>query len=110
MKFTEIWRETSLSFNCTPAQPWQVLVMGVTVWLARWSRQTAEEQDRKRYVVTLTVLAAGAVLVSLFRAILTFSSLVRVRNHALRFFLRFFFGVSDVVLSRLSVVAATNRC
>ncbi len=54
--------------------------MGVTVWLARWSRQTEEEQNRRHYVVVLAVLAAGAVLVSMFRAILTFFSLVRVRN------------------------------
>ena len=61
--------------------PWQVLVMGVTVWLARWSQQTEEEQDRGRYVVALAVLTAGAVSVSLFRAILTFFSLVRVRTY-----------------------------
>ena len=76
---------TLTRFSCgrSAAQlnPWQVLVMGVTVWLARWSQQTEEEQDRGRYVVALAVLTAGAVLVSLFRAILTFFSLVRVRKY-----------------------------
>eukprot|EP00752_Nemacystus_decipiens_P006704 g6027.t1 len=58
----------------------QVLVMGVTVWLARWSRQSEEEQDRKRYVIVLALLAVAAVFVSLFRAVLTFFSLVRASH------------------------------
>lgn len=55
-------------------------MMGVTVWLARWSRQSEEEQDKRRYVVVLALLAVAAVIVSLFRAILTFFSLVKVRK------------------------------
>ncbi|CAM9886717.1 unnamed protein product [Scytosiphon promiscuus] len=58
----------------------QVLMMGVTVWLARWSRQSEEEQDKRRYVVVLALLAVAAVIVSLFRAILTFFSLVKASH------------------------------
>lgn len=53
--------------------------MAVTVWLARWSRQTKEEQQRHIYVVVLALLAVAAVLMSLFRAVLTFFSLVKVQ-------------------------------
>lgn len=53
-------------------------MIGVTVWLARWSRQTEEEQDRRRYVVVLGLLTVAAVAVSLLRAIVTFFCLVQV--------------------------------
>ncbi|CAM9253787.1 unnamed protein product, partial [Hapterophycus canaliculatus] len=58
----------------------QVLTMGVTVWLAKWSRQTEEEQDKRRYLVVLVLLAVAAVVVSLFRTILTFFSLVKASH------------------------------
>eukprot|EP00903_Cladosiphon_okamuranus_P016201 g14950.t2 len=58
----------------------QVLVIGVTVWLARWSRQSEEDQDRRRHVVGLALLTVAAVVVSLFRAVLTFFSLVKASH------------------------------
>ena len=56
----------------------QLLVMGVTVWLARWSSQSEEEQNRRHYVIVLALLTVAAAVVSLLRAVLTFFSLVRV--------------------------------
>ena len=53
-------------------------MMGVTVWLARWSRQSEEEQNRVRYVAILVLLTASALAVSLLRSVLAFSSLVKV--------------------------------
>lgn len=53
--------------------------MGVTVWLARWSRKSEEEQERAYYIVVLAILAVAAVVVSLLRAALTFFSLVKVQ-------------------------------
>ncbi|CAN0142706.1 unnamed protein product [Ectocarpus sp. 6 AP-2014] len=58
----------------------QVLVMGVTVWLARWSRQSEEEQDRSRNVIVLALLSAAAVVVALSRAVLAFFSLVKASH------------------------------
>lgn len=55
-------------------------MMAVTVWLARWSRQSTEEQNRNHYVGILVILTASALAVSLLRSVLTFSSLVKVRN------------------------------
>lgn len=52
--------------------------MGVTVWIARWSDQSEEEQDRSFYIVTLAVLALAAVIISVLRAVLTFFALVKV--------------------------------
>lgn len=62
-----------------PDRQIQVLVMGVTVWLARWSRQTEEEQEEEHYVAVLALLALAAIVVSLLRAVLTYSSLIKVR-------------------------------
>lgn len=56
----------------------QVLVMAVTVWLARWSRQDEKEQERSFYAIVLALLALAAVAVSLLRAVLAFFSLVKV--------------------------------
>lgn len=52
--------------------------MAVTVWLAHWSRQSAEEQERSYYVIFLAIISAAALVVSLLRAILTLYSLVKV--------------------------------
>ncbi|CAM9532363.1 unnamed protein product, partial [Hapterophycus canaliculatus] len=73
-----VW-QVVLIFLCDLIK-FQVLVMGVTVWLARWSRQTEEEQDKRRYLVVLILLAVAAVIVSLLRAILTFFSLVKASH------------------------------
>lgn len=56
----------------------QVLIMAVTVWLAHWSRQIAEEQERSYYVIVLAAFAAAALVVSILRAILTLYSMVKV--------------------------------
>ncbi|CAM9996930.1 unnamed protein product, partial [Ectocarpus fasciculatus] len=69
-----VWQVVLIFFSMAGGQ---VLVMGVTVWLARWSRQSKEEQDRSRYVIVLALLTVAAVVVSLFRAVLTFFSLVK---------------------------------
>ncbi|CAN0480888.1 unnamed protein product, partial [Scytosiphon promiscuus] len=50
------------------------------VWLARWSRQTEEEQDERRYVVVLGLLALATVVVSLLRAVLTYPSLIKASH------------------------------
>ena len=57
--------------------------MAVTVWLAKWSRQNEEEQKRARYLLVLVLLTVAAVVVSLFRALITFINLVRVRGVSL---------------------------
>ncbi|CAM9967371.1 unnamed protein product, partial [Ectocarpus sp. 12 AP-2014] len=72
-----VWQVVLIFFSMAGGQ---VLVMGVTVWLARWSRQSEEEQDRSRYVIVLALLTAAAVVVSLFRAVLTFFSLVKASH------------------------------
>ena len=59
-------------------------MMAVTVWLARWSRQGAEEQDRNRNVAILVILTASALVVSLLRSVLAFFSLVKVWNQNLK--------------------------
>lgn len=53
--------------------------MAVTVWIAKWSRQSEEEQKKTRYLLVLVLLTVAAVVVSLLRAVVTFISLVRVR-------------------------------
>lgn len=58
----------------------QALIMSVTVWLAKWSRQSEEEQQRGRYLLVLVLLTVAAVVVSLLRALVTFINLVRVRG------------------------------
>lgn len=55
-------------------------MMAVTVWLARWSRQSEQEQSRSRYVGILVLLTVSALVVSLLRSALTFTSLVKVRK------------------------------
>ena len=109
-KCSQTSRKTSASLVRTPlaSNPRQVLVMGVTVWLATWARQTEEEQDRTRYVVALVGLTAGAIFVSLFRAILTFFSLVRVSKNVLPLALHFssWCGCCAWILG----VGATMRC
>ncbi|CBN77890.1 multidrug resistance-associated protein-like protein [Ectocarpus siliculosus] len=72
-----VWQVVLIFFSMAGGQ---VLVMGVTVWLARWSRQSEEEQDRSRNVIVLALLTAAAVVVSLFRAVLTFFSLVKASH------------------------------
>lgn len=62
-------------YMCLPSQ---VLAMAVTVWLARWSRQSEEEQQKTYYVVVLALFAVTAVIISLMRAILAFYCLVKV--------------------------------
>lgn len=54
--------------------------MAVTVWLARWSRLDKKEQERPYYVYVLALLAFAAVVLSLFRAVLAFYSLVKVHT------------------------------
>lgn len=57
----------------------QVLAMGVTVWLVKWSRHTEEEQGSGHHLTVLVLLTLSALVVSLLRTILTFFSLVKVR-------------------------------
>lgn len=57
---------------------YQALAMSVTIWLAKWSRESKEEQQRTRYVAVLVVLTLAATSVSLLRAVVTFASLVKV--------------------------------
>ena len=54
--------------------------MAVTVWLAKWSRQSEEEQKQARYLLVLILFTVAAVVVSLLRSVITFVSLVRVRG------------------------------
>ena len=63
------------------ATRYQVLVMLVTIWLAEWSRQTFEEQQRTRYLTVLVLLTLAAIIVSLLRAVITFASLVTVGGY-----------------------------
>lgn len=56
------------------------MVVAITVWIARWSEQGKQEQEREVYIVTLTILALGAVVVSIVRAILAFFAMVRVSS------------------------------
>ncbi|CAM9122833.1 unnamed protein product, partial [Ectocarpus sp. 4 AP-2014] len=72
-----VWQVVLIFFSMAGGQ---VLVMGVTVWLARWSSQSEEEQGRSQYVIVLALLSAAAVVVSLFRAVLTFFSLVKASH------------------------------
>lgn len=60
--------------------PPQAMMMAVTVWIARWSQKSGEEQKRKVYVGTLIILTLGTVVVSVFRAALSFFALVRVSS------------------------------
>ncbi|CAM9767000.1 unnamed protein product, partial [Ectocarpus sp. 12 AP-2014] len=72
-----VWQVVLIFFSMAGGQ---VMVMGVTVWLARWSSQSEEEQNRSRNVIVLALLSAAAVVVSLFRAVLTFFSLVKASH------------------------------
>ena len=54
--------------------------MAVTVWLAKWSRQSEEEQKQARYLLVLILFTVAAVVLSLLRSVVTFASLVRVRG------------------------------
>lgn len=56
------------------------MVIAVTVWIARWSEQGEQEQEREVYIVTLTILALGAVVVSIVRSVFAFFAMVRVRS------------------------------
>ncbi|CAM9207978.1 unnamed protein product, partial [Sphacelaria rigidula] len=58
----------------------QAMMMAVTVWIARWSQKSGEEQKRKVYVGTLIILTLGTVVVSVFRAALSFFALVRASH------------------------------
>lgn len=53
-------------------------MIGITVWLAWWSNQNEEEQDRKFYIVTLLVLTLIAVVVSIIRSVLAFFAMIKV--------------------------------
>ncbi|CAM9972835.1 unnamed protein product, partial [Ectocarpus sp. 12 AP-2014] len=72
-----VWQVVLIIFSMAGGQ---VLVMGVTVWLARWSRQSEREQDRSRNVIVLALLSAAAVVVALSRAVLAFFSLVKASH------------------------------
>ncbi|CAM9523069.1 unnamed protein product, partial [Ectocarpus sp. 13 AM-2016] len=72
-----VWQVVLIFFSMAGGQ---VLVMGVTVWLARWSRQSEREQDRSRNVIVLALLSAAAVVVALSRAVLAFFSLVKASH------------------------------
>ena len=63
------------------ATRYQVLVMLVTIWLAEWSRQTFDEQQRTHYLTILVLLTLAAIMVSLLRAVITFASLVTVGGY-----------------------------
>ena len=60
--------------------------MAVTVWLAHWSQQRPEEQERPYYVIVLAAFVAAAVVLSLLRSIFAFYSTVKVKK-----------GVTDVM-------------
>lgn len=55
--------------------------MGVTIWLAEWSRQTKEMQQRPRYLTVLVLLTLAAAVVTELRAVITLSSLVNVGGY-----------------------------
>lgn len=59
-------------------------MIGVTVWIAWWSEQSKEEQDRTFYIFTLVILVLAAIIVSGIRSVLAFFAMVKVstgRNH-----------------------------
>ncbi|CAM9672778.1 unnamed protein product, partial [Sphacelaria rigidula] len=56
------------------------MVIAVTVWIARWSEQGEQEQEREIYIVTLTILALGAVVVSVVRSVFAFFAMVRASH------------------------------
>ncbi|CAN0455405.1 unnamed protein product, partial [Ascophyllum nodosum] len=58
----------------------QVLIMVVTVWLATWSGKSPEEQKRSYYIEVMAALVAAAIVVSLLRSVLAFSSLVKASH------------------------------
>ncbi|CAM9399555.1 unnamed protein product, partial [Ectocarpus sp. 12 AP-2014] len=72
-----VWQVVLIFFSMAGGQ---VLVMGVTVWLARWSRQSKKEQHRSQYVIVFALLSTAAVVVALSRAILAFFSLVKASH------------------------------
>lgn len=55
--------------------------MCVTIWLAEWSRQTKEMQQRPRYLTVLVLFTLAAAVVSGLRAFITLSSLVNVGEY-----------------------------
>ena len=60
--------------------------MAVTVWLAHWSQERPEEQERPYYVIVLAAFVAAAVVLSLQRSIFAFYSMAKVKK-----------GVTDVM-------------
>eukprot|EP00752_Nemacystus_decipiens_P006715 g6038.t1 len=74
---TGVWQVLLIFLSMTIGQ---VLMMAVTVWLARWSRQSVEEQSRGRYVGILFLLTASSLAVSLLRSALAFSNLVKASH------------------------------
>lgn len=82
--------------------------MSVTVWIAKWSRQSEEEQKRGRYSLVLALLTVAAFVVSLFRALVTFTSLVRVRRvYELAYELALY-ELAQLIRPQMS--SATNAC
>lgn len=60
----------------------KVLTLSATVWLAKWSRQSKEEQQRTSYITVLVLLTLATMVVSFFRDVVTFASLVKVCTNA----------------------------
>lgn len=66
--------------TCAGGRYLQVLVLAVTLWIAWWSQQSDEDQRHPYYVGVLGVLTAAALVVSIFRSLLTFYCLLTVRR------------------------------
>ena len=74
--------------------------MVVTVWLATWSGKSPEEQKRSYYIEVMAALVAAAIVVSLLRSVLAFSSLVKVITYEAHSVFAFFFCKNNVLTAQ----------